>query len=95
VFVCLLVVVVPTSLVVLGTAALVIMSAFVLAGLFGPMPRYQIKNSNELPPNDTPEFLSLLDALADSKVNFIEEWQQRPLSERGPDSLGSIFERQQ
>jgi cardiolipin synthase len=59
----------PTGLVVLGGGALLLLSIFLLSGLFGPMPQYKILGAEDLPSNHTPEFLSLLEALADASVN--------------------------
>lgn len=60
---------IPTSLVVLGGMALAFMGALLLAGIFAPMPRYKITGANELPSNDSPQFLTLLESLVDAKVN--------------------------
>jgi cardiolipin synthase len=60
---------VHTSLVVLGGIALFLMTATVLAGMFGPMPSYEITHPEELPPNQSEEFLCLLESLADAKIN--------------------------
>ena len=60
---------VPTGLVVLGSIALFLIAAAVLAGMFGPMPRYEIARPEELPPNESEEFLSLLESLSDAKIN--------------------------
>lgn len=59
----------PTSLFVLGCIAFAFLGAFLLSGIFGPTPRYAITNREQLPPNGTPEFLNLLESLADAKVN--------------------------
>jgi len=60
---------VHTSLVVLGGIALFLMTATVLAGMFGPMPSYEITHPEELPPNQSEGFLCLLESLADAKIN--------------------------
>jgi len=60
---------VSTGWFVAGVVALVFLAAFLLSGLFGPMPEYEITNRDELPPNDSPEFLNLLESLSDAKVN--------------------------
>ena len=62
----LLAVLVPTWVVVLGGIALALLSAFILSGIFGPMPAYSIPNRGELPGNDSEEFLKLLESLADA-----------------------------
>ncbi len=67
--ICLLSVAVPTSMVVLGGVALAFMASLLLAGIFAPMPRYTIAGAEEMPENDSPKFLTLLESLADAKVN--------------------------
>src|SRR5579875_2251347 len=64
-----MVVTLPTALVVVGAIALVLVSAVLLAGMFGPTPQYKISSAADLPPNDSPEFLDLVEALTDAKVN--------------------------
>lgn len=59
----------PTGLVALGVLALLLLSTLMLSGLFGPMPKYEIRGGENLPSNQTPEFLSLLESLADAGVN--------------------------
>lgn len=65
----LIVVTVPTSLVVVGGIALALVAAVLLAGIFGPVPDYKISSEGELPANDSPAFLSVVEALTDAKVN--------------------------
>lgn len=65
----LIVIAVPTGLVVVGTIALVFLTAFLLAEIFGPTPKYEIKSTNVLPANDSPAFLALLESLSDAKLN--------------------------
>jgi len=60
---------VPTGLVVLGSIALFLITAAVLAGMFGPSPRYEIAKPEELPPNESEEFLALVESLSDAKIN--------------------------
>ena len=60
---------VPTGWFVLGVAALVLLTAFFLAGLFGPMPRYEMRDRDQIPPNDTSPFLFLLSSLVDAAIN--------------------------
>lgn len=60
---------VPTGLAVVGIIALILLAAYTLAGIFGPMPRYKITCPDDLAPNDSPAFLNLLESLADAKVN--------------------------
>jgi len=69
VYACLIAVSVPTGLAVLGIAALALLSTVLLAGIFGPMPRYKIACPDKLPPNDSQEFLNLVEALVDAKAN--------------------------
>jgi cardiolipin synthase len=54
---------------VVSAVALLFLAAFVLSGIFGPIPEYEIANRNQLPSNDSSDFLNLLESLADAKVN--------------------------
>lgn len=65
----LLVISVPTGVFVLGILALVFLALFLLSGIFGPMPKYEIADRKRLPANDSSEFLSLLESLVDAKAN--------------------------
>ncbi|HEY1986189.1 MAG TPA: phospholipase D-like domain-containing protein [Terracidiphilus sp.] len=65
----LLAVSIPTSLAVLGAIALALMALYLLTGILGPMPDYRITGADEMPPNDSPQFLNLLESLVDAKVN--------------------------
>jgi cardiolipin synthase len=69
VYACLIALPVPTSLVVVGALALAVMIAAVLAGMFGPTPKYSIPHEEELPANDSPDFLALVESLTDAKAN--------------------------
>ena len=60
---------IPTSLFVMGVIALIFLAAFLLSGIFAPSPKYEIVNRGELPANDSPEFLLLLESMADAKIN--------------------------
>lgn len=60
---------VPTSVAVFGAIALVLVAASLLSGIVGPTPRYEMKGRDELPSNESQEFLSLLESLTDAKVN--------------------------
>ncbi len=60
---------IPTGLFVVGVIALIFLIAFVLSGIFGPTPKYDIANRDELPSNDSPSFLLLLESMVDAKVN--------------------------
>jgi len=54
---------------VLGAIALALVVAYLLGGIFGASPRYRITGAEELPPNDSSQFLNLLESLVDAKVN--------------------------
>ena len=58
-----------TGWVILGALALALVIVFLLTGLLGPMPRYHIAGRNEIPPNDSPQFLHLLESLVDAVAN--------------------------
>jgi cardiolipin synthase A/B len=60
---------IPTGLFVVGVIALIFLSAFLLSGIFGPGPNYDITNRNQLPANDSTEFLLLVESMVDAKVN--------------------------
>lgn len=60
---------VPTYFVVLGSIALALIAAFLLAGIFGPLPDYKLSAPAEIPPNHSSAFLNLLESLVDTKVN--------------------------
>lgn len=64
-----MVVTLPTGLVVVGAIALAFVCAILLGGMFGPNPEYKISSAADLPSNDSPEFLDLVEALTDAKVN--------------------------
>lgn len=59
----------PTGWVVVGSIALALMIAHLLAGIFGPMPAYRITGAEELPNNESGEFLVILESLSDAKAN--------------------------
>jgi cardiolipin synthase len=65
----LLAVSIPMPCVVVGAIAFVLMSAHLLGGLLGPLPAYRITGADELPANDSPEFLGLLESLVDAEAN--------------------------
>ena len=65
----LLLVSVPTGVFVLGILALIFLVLFLLSGIFGPMPKYEIADRNQLPANDSSEFLALVESLVDAKAN--------------------------
>jgi cardiolipin synthase A/B len=60
---------IPTGLFVMGVIAFIFLAAFVLSGIFGPTPKYEITNRDQLPSNDSPEFLALVESMVDAKVN--------------------------
>lgn len=60
---------VHTGLAVLGFLALALLTATILAGMFGPMPRYHIPDREALPPNESEDFLGLVESLSDAKIN--------------------------
>jgi cardiolipin synthase A/B len=60
---------VSTGWFVLGMIALLLLTSYLLAGMFGPMPRYAISDYDEIPSNDTDPFLLQLASLADSAIN--------------------------
>ncbi len=59
----------PTGWVVVGAIALALVTMFLLSGLVAPMPRYKITGAEELPPNDSRQFLFLLESLVDAVAN--------------------------
>ncbi|MBS1814549.1 MAG: cardiolipin synthase B [Acidobacteria bacterium] len=65
----------PTGWVVLGAIALVALTTFLLAGLFGPMPNYVIEAENGLPANDSAAFLNLMESLTDAKANLTGRYE--------------------
>ncbi|HXS13042.1 MAG TPA: phospholipase D-like domain-containing protein [Acidobacteriaceae bacterium] len=65
----LLAVTVPTWVAVLGVIALVLIAAYMLAGIFGPSPDYKIESGNELAANGSDAFLSLLQSLVDAPLS--------------------------
>ena len=64
-----LAIVVPTGLFVLGCIASLVLAAYLLGGLIGSSPEYRIHGAQDMPPNDSKEFLNLLESLADAKAN--------------------------
>jgi hypothetical protein len=60
---------VSAGLFVVGLIAVVFLTAFLLSGIFGPTPQYEISNKHQLPSNNSTEFLDLLESLVDAKVN--------------------------
>ncbi len=60
---------IPTGLFVVGVIAFIFLAAFLLSGIFGPTPKYDIVNRDQLPANDSPEFLVLAESMVDAKVN--------------------------
>ena len=64
-----LAIVVPTSLFVLGSIASLVLAAYLVGGLIGSSPQYRIHGADEMPPNDSQDFLNVLESLADAKAN--------------------------
>jgi len=64
-----LAIVVPTGLFVLGFIASLVLAAYLLGGLIGSSPEYRIHGAQEMPANDSPEFINVLESLADAKAN--------------------------
>ena len=60
---------VSTGWFVLGLIALVLLTGYFLAGIIGPMPRYEIRDEDQIPANDTDPFLLLLGSLVDAAMN--------------------------
>jgi cardiolipin synthase A/B len=60
---------IPTGLFVVCVIALIFFAAFLLSGIFGPTPKYEIANRDQLPSNDSPHFLVLVESMVDAKVN--------------------------
>lgn len=58
-----------TGWVVLGAVALALMILWMLSGIFGPVPRYQITGAEEMPPNETDRFLDVIESLTDARAN--------------------------
>jgi cardiolipin synthase len=69
VFLCLIVVSVPTGVAALGIVALVLVASSLIGALIGPTPKYDLTDRKDLPPNDTERFLQVLEALSDAQVN--------------------------
>jgi len=65
----LLAVQVPTGWFIVGAIALVLLSSYLLGGLFGSSPQYRISDRGQLSPNDSSNFLDLLESLTDAKIN--------------------------
>jgi cardiolipin synthase A/B len=64
-----LAIVVPTGLFVLGLIAFLVLGAYLLGGLIGKSPEYRIHDVQRMPPNDSADFVNLLESLADAKAN--------------------------
>jgi len=60
---------VPTGIFALGVISLTFLAAFLLSGVFAPTPKYEITNRDQLPSNNSSEFLDLVESLVDAKVN--------------------------
>jgi cardiolipin synthase A/B len=64
-----MVVTLPTGWAVAGGVALLLVVLVLLSGVFGPMPRYQMRCSGCMPANGSEPFVNLLEALTDAKAN--------------------------
>src|SRR6202011_5312148 len=60
---------IPTGLFVVGVIAFIFVAAFLLSGIFGPTPKYDIVNRDQLSSNDSRQFLLLVESIVDAKVN--------------------------
>jgi cardiolipin synthase len=60
---------VPTWAAVFGFISVLLIVAYMLAGIFGPSPNYEIAARDQLPANDSDAFLSLLESLVDAPIN--------------------------
>ena len=60
---------VPTGSFAAGVIALLLLTVYILAGMFGPMPRYDLRDKAEIPGNDTDPFLLPLSSLVDAFIN--------------------------
>jgi len=65
----LIAVTVPTWVAAFGLIALLLITAYMLAGIFGPSPNYDIVGRDQLPANPSDDFLHVLEALADAPAN--------------------------
>src|SRR5215472_2360513 len=60
---------VPNGLFVLGCVACLVLAAYLLGGLVGSSPEYRLHGAENLPPNDSQDFINLLESLVDAKAN--------------------------
>jgi cardiolipin synthase len=60
---------VPTWVAVLGVIALVLLAAYMLAGIFGPSPDYKLSSRDQLPGNGSDAFLNLIESLVDAPIS--------------------------
>ena len=60
---------IPTWAAVFGFISLLVLVAYMLAGVFGPSPNYEIVGRDQLPANDSDAFLKLIESLVDAVVN--------------------------
>ncbi len=77
----LLAVQVSTGWFVLGSIAFVLLASYMLGGLFGHRPKYRIPNPEQLPSNDSRNFLDLVESLTDARINYaalrsLDQWAQ-------------------
>jgi cardiolipin synthase len=69
VLISMMVVSVPTGVAVLALIGLVFFLSSLLGALLGPTPAYELSNRNELPANDSDQFLEIVEALTDAQLN--------------------------
>lgn len=66
---CLMSITVPTGWAVVAGLATLFVLLFLLSGVLGPMPRYSLSNPEDVRDNGSENFLNVLEALTDAKVN--------------------------
>ena len=60
---------VPTGWFVVGAIALALLAAYLLGGILGSSPQYRVTGEQQMPSNDSTDFLDLVESLTDAKVN--------------------------
>lgn len=66
---------VPTWAAIFGLISVLLIAAYMLAGIFGPSPNYDIIGRDDLPSGDSDDFLSVVEALADAPANRTGRFQ--------------------
>lgn len=64
-----LAIVVPTGVFVLGFVASLVLTAYLLGGILGSSPEYRIRGAEEMPSNDSTDFINVFESLVDAKAN--------------------------